>query len=42
MDRANLEIAVAVMDAEEKQIQELSDLQLALVGGGGGGETILH
>jgi hypothetical protein len=42
MDRANREIAVVVMEAEEKQIQELSDLQLALVGGGGGGETILH
>ena len=41
MDRANVEIAVAAKEAEEKQIQELNDLQLALVGGGAG-ETILH
>jgi hypothetical protein len=41
MDRANVEIAIAVKEMEEKQIQELNDLQLALVGGGAG-ETILH
>ena len=40
MDRANVEIAVAVKEAEEKQIQELNDLQLALIGGGAG-ENIL-
>jgi len=41
MDRANSQVEVAVKEAEEKQLQELNDLQLALVGGGAG-ETILH
>ena len=40
MDRANVEIAVAVKEAEEQQIQELNDLQLTLIGGGAG-ENIL-
>ena len=40
MDRANVEVAVAVREAEETQIKELADLQLALIGGGAG-ETVL-
>jgi hypothetical protein len=45
MERAQKEIAAieqTLADVEEAQVRELSDLQLALVGGGGGGETILH
>jgi hypothetical protein len=40
MDRANSQIEIAAQEAQENQIQELNDLQLALVGGGSG-ETIL-
>jgi hypothetical protein len=40
MDRANSQIEIAAQEAQENQIQELNELQLALVGGGSG-ETIL-
>jgi hypothetical protein len=45
MERAHKEISAieqTLADVQEAQMRELSELQLALVGGGGGGETILH
>ena len=44
MDRAKYEVEVLIEtsdDSAQSNIQELSDLELALVGGGSG-DTILH